>query len=86
MNLLRKKLSGKCPCGYIFGTFDDETEAIVEVKLHFERSHKDFLPFGITNAEALAMLQKGIAKGKKIVSANNFSYLKQNQKFAQQIT
>ena len=69
---MKKKLSGQCPCGYIFGTFDDEKDAIVKVRLHFDRFHKDFLPFGITDAEALTLLKKGIRYGKKIVSSNNF--------------
>jgi hypothetical protein len=86
VNLLRKKLSGNCPCGYFFGTFNDEKEAIVKVKLHFERFHKDFLPFGITSSEALALLKKGTPKGQEMVSSNNFSCLEQNRKFAQQIT
>ena len=83
---MNKKLSGQCPCGYGFGTFDDEKDAIVEVRLHFERFHKDFLPFGITDTEALALLKKGIEYGKKLVSSNNFGYLKQNRPIAQQIT
>ena len=83
---MKKKLSGQCPCGYGFGTFDDVKDAIVEVRLHFELFHKDFLPFGITNAEALALLKTGIVYGKKIVSSNNFGHLKQNRPIAQQIT
>ena len=85
MNLLKKKLSGQCPCGYIFGTFDDEKDAIEEVRLHFDLFHKYFLPFGITDSEALAILKKGILYGKKIVSSHNFGYLKQNRKIAQQV-
>ena len=61
---LKKKLSGQCPCGYVFGTFDDVRDAIVKVRLHFEFHHKDFLPFGITDAEALALLKKGLLQGK----------------------
>ena len=83
---MKKKLSGQCPCGYGFGTFDDEKDAIVEVRSHFELFHKDFLPFGITDAEALALLKKRIIYGKKIVSSNNFGHLKQNRLIAQQIT
>ncbi len=86
MNLLKKKLSGQCPCGYRFGTFDREKEAIAEVRVHFELFHKDFLPFGITDVEALTLLKKGIVYGNKIVASNNFGPLKQNLKFAQQIT
>jgi hypothetical protein len=82
---LKKKISGKCPCGYFFGTFDDVKDAIVKVRLHFEFYHKDFLPFGITDAEALGLLKNGILYGKKIVSSNNIGPLKQNQKIAQQI-
>ena len=75
---MKKKLKGKCPCGYIFNTFSDEKAAIVGVRLHFERFHKDFLPFGITNAEALALLKKGSALGKQKRLLSNFSNLKQN--------
>jgi hypothetical protein len=82
---LKKKLSGQCPCGYSFGTFDDEKDAILKVRLHFDRFHKDFLPFGITEAEALDLLKKGIKYRQKLVSANNFGSLKQNRKFAQQV-
>jgi hypothetical protein len=82
---LKKKLSGQCPCGYTFGTFDDEKDAIVKVRSHFDRFHKDFLPFGITDVEALGLLKKGMAYGLKMVSSNNFVSLKQNQKFAQQV-
>ena len=82
---MKKKLSGKCPCGYVFDTFSDEKAAIVEVRLHFERFHKDFLPFGITNAEALALLKKGRVHRKQKVSSNNFGHLKQNPPIAQEI-
>lgn len=83
---LKKKLSGQCICGYVFGTFDNVKEAIVKVKLHFERYHEDFLPFGITDAEALALLMKGMSHGKNLVFSNNFSHLKQNREIAQQMT
>ena len=84
---MKKKLSGQCPCGYRFGTFDSETEAIADVRGHFELFHKDFLPFGITDTEALAMLKKGKFDEKRMVFSNNFSYLfKQNRKMPQQIT
>jgi hypothetical protein len=55
---LKANLTGQCPCGYIFGSFNDEKEAIAVVRLHFERFHNDFLPFGITDAEALYLLRK----------------------------
>ncbi len=83
---MKKKLSGQCPCGYIFDTLDDVKDAIVEVRSHFELFHKDFLPFGITDVEALALLKKGIGYGKKVVSSNNFGHLRQNRRIAQQIT
>ena len=59
MGCLKMKLSGRCPCGYFFDTFNDAKAAIVEVRQHFERFHKNLLPFGITDAEALALLKKG---------------------------
>ena len=68
---MKKKLRGQCPCGYGFDTFNDEKAAIVGVRLHFERFHKDFLPFGITNAEVLALLERVHRKQK--VSSSNFS-------------
>jgi hypothetical protein len=82
---LKKKLSGRCPCGYSFGTFDDEKAAIVKVRLHFDLFHKDFLPFGITDVEALGLLKKGVLSGNKVFSSNNFGHPKQNRKIAQQV-
>jgi hypothetical protein len=82
---LKKKLSGQCPCGYSFGTFDYEKDALDKVRLHFDLFHKDFLPFGITDAEALGLLKKGILYGKKMFSSNNFGRLKENRKIAQQV-
>ena len=81
---MKKILSGQCPCGYFFGTFNDVKDAIVEVKSHFELVHKDFLPFGITDSEALTLLKKGIRYGKKMVSTNNFGHLRLNRKITQQ--
>jgi hypothetical protein len=69
---LKRKLRGQCPCGYGFDTFNDDKAAIVGVRLHFERFHKDFLPFGITNAEGLALLKKGRVHRKQKVSLSNF--------------
>ncbi len=40
------------------GTLNDEYDAVGTIQLHFERFHNDFLPFGITNDEALALLKK----------------------------
>jgi hypothetical protein len=59
---LRKKLKGQCPCGYSFETFGSKNDAIARVKLHVESFHKDFLPFGITNGEALTFLNEGQKK------------------------
>jgi RNA recognition motif-containing protein len=55
---LREKLKIQCPCGYGFETFSDEKNAIHVVQIHFEQFHKEFLPFGITEDEALALLKK----------------------------
>ena len=59
MDSLRKKLKGQCPCGHCFETFSFKNEAIATVKLHVESCHKDLLPFGITNDEALTLLNEG---------------------------
>ncbi len=75
---MKKKLYGKCPCGYVFGTFYGEEEAIAAVRLHFERFHSNFLPFGITNDEALTLLIEVRKTGKQKVTPNEFS--KFNQK------
>ena len=69
---MKKKLSGQCPCGYFFGIFDDVRDAIVNVRFHFEFYHKDFLPFGITDAEVLALLKKGRTRGTQKVPLSNF--------------
>ena len=79
---LKEKLRGKCPCGYVFDTFSNEKAAIVQVRLHFERFHTNFLPFGITNKEALALLKKGNEHGKQKNFIRNFSHLKQNPPIA----
>jgi hypothetical protein len=54
---LKKNLRGQCPCGFDFGVFSEEKDAIVAVQLHFEHFHNDFLPFGITEAEALSLVK-----------------------------
>jgi hypothetical protein len=82
---LEKKLSGQCPCGHFFGTFDNVKDALVKVKLHFEFCHKDFLPFGITDAEALALFKKGLSQGKKLICLKNVCY-KRDRRIAQQMT
>jgi hypothetical protein len=56
---LRKVLNIQCPCGYHFKTFESINDAIATIKLHIESFHKDFLPFGITNDEALTLLNEG---------------------------
>jgi hypothetical protein len=83
---LKKKLSGQCPCGYVFGAFDSEKDAIVKVRLHFDLFHEDFLPFGITDAEALGLLKNGTLYVEKLVSSNNFGHHRQNRKIVQQIS
>ena len=83
---LKKKLSGQCPCGYFFGTFDDAKDAIVKIRLHFDFYHTDFLPFGITDTEALALLKKTILRGENLVCSNNVCHIKQNRRIAQQMT
>ncbi len=75
---MKKKLKGQCPCGYVFDTFTDEKTAIVEVRLHFERYHKNYLPFGITDAEALALLNKTKGRNRQEVTSSKLSNLKNN--------
>lgn len=65
---MKLKLSGRCPCGYFFDTFNDANAAIDEIRLHFERVHKNLLPFGITDDEALALLKKETSHKKRNVS------------------
>ena len=63
------KLSGRCPCGYFFDIFNDDANAAIdEIRLHFERVHKNLLPFGITDKEALALLKKEKPHKKRNVS------------------
>jgi hypothetical protein len=80
---LKKKLSGQCPCGYFFGTFDDVRDAIVNIKFHFDFYHKDFLPFGITDTEALALLKKGLSQRKNLVCSNDVCQMKENPRISQ---
>ena len=57
---MRKRLIGHCPCGYVFVIFAEEKKAISLVQSHFDRFHKDLLPFGISSSEALAILNDKI--------------------------
>jgi hypothetical protein len=56
---LRRMLKGQCPCGYSFEILGSICEAISMVRSHVESFHKDVLPFGITNDEALELLNQG---------------------------
>jgi hypothetical protein len=67
-NFLRKMLNVQCPCGYSFKTFGSINDAIDIIKLHVESFHKDFLPFGITNDEALTLLNEGQEEIKSKIS------------------
>jgi hypothetical protein len=83
VDCLKGKLRVQCPCGYVFDGLSSEGDAIVRVRSHFELFHKDFLPFGITNAEVLALLEKEREDRKQNVSSSNFSHLKQNSPMVQ---
>jgi hypothetical protein len=61
---LRRKLKGQCPCGYSFEILGSIYEAISMIRSHVESFHKDFLPFGLTNDEALSLLNKEETKSK----------------------
>ena len=65
---MRKILNFQCPCGYRFKTFGTNNDAITIIKLHVESFHKDFLPFGLTNNEALTLLNKGKEETKSKIS------------------
>ncbi|MGD0204767.1 MAG: hypothetical protein ABSC20_12805 [Candidatus Bathyarchaeia archaeon] len=75
---MRKKLKGQCPCGYGFETFGSKNDAIAMVQLHVESFHKDFLPFGITNDEALTLLNEGHEEIKPKISTRT-AYLVQTE-------
>ena len=66
---MRKMLNVQCPCGYRFKTFGSINAAIAIIKLHVESVHKDFLPFGITNDEALTLLNQRHEETKPKISA-----------------
>jgi hypothetical protein len=70
---LRKKLKGQCSCGFSFETLRGKNDAIAMIKSHVERFHKYFLPFGITNNEAQALLteENGEIKPKISTSSAN---------------
>jgi len=59
MDCLRRMLKGQCPCGYSFEILGSRDDAISMVRLHVESFHKDVLPFGITNDEAIVLLNQG---------------------------
>ena len=65
VNCLGEKIKGQCPCGYFFISFGEIKEAISIMKLHFELFHKDCMPFGITDDEALVLLKKEKLDSKK---------------------
>lgn len=58
VNCLKNKLNFQCPCGYGFEMFGIVNDAVSMVKLHVESFHKNYLPFGITNDEARALLNQ----------------------------
>ncbi len=71
---MKKNFRGQCPCGYDFGIFSEEKEAIAAVRLHFEHFHNEFLPFGITKAEALSLLKETkLYRKQKSVSSNSYA-------------
>lgn len=78
VNSLKRKLRVQCPCGYVFDGLSDMGDAIIRVRSHFELFHKDFLPFGITNAEVLALLKKDRKKRNQEDSPGHFSHHMQN--------
>ncbi len=61
----KNKMSGLCPCGYGFVNLKNELETVAAVQTHFEQHHKDLLPFGLNNSEALQLLNLTYAMGQK---------------------
>jgi hypothetical protein len=62
---LKKKVTWECPCGFALETARGINAAVIMVQVHIEKFHKDYLPFGITRTEAVALLKKtGKAKRK----------------------
>ncbi len=55
---MNKKLIWQCPCGFAIEVFRGLNDAITLVQVHIETSHKDYLPFGVTRTEILALLKK----------------------------
>jgi hypothetical protein len=77
---LKRKLRIQCPCGYVFDVLSTEKDALVQVRRHFDRFHKDFLPFGITETEALSLIKnEGVIENQKSFSR----HLKQNSPMSQ---
>ena len=54
---MKDKISVYCPCGYFIEGCSSKQEAILQLKAHVEKFHGDFLPFGLTSEEALALLK-----------------------------
>jgi hypothetical protein len=48
--------------------FSSKNKAVAKLQLHFETFHKDFLPFGITNNEALKLINEVNEDSKPIIS------------------
>jgi hypothetical protein len=77
---LKRKLRIQCPCGYVFDVLSTEKDALVQVRMHFECFHKDFLPFGITDTEALSVIKNaGVNRKQKSFSR----HFKQNPPISQ---
>ena len=62
---MKKNISVWCPCGYCVKGFKRKAEGILELQKHVEKFHKDILPFGITNKEALEFLSIEYIKSKE---------------------
>ncbi len=69
--MLRKVLKFQCPCGYYFEMFGIVNDAILRIRTHVERFHKRDLPFGITNNEALALLNEKSKESNQKFSERN---------------
>jgi hypothetical protein len=75
---MKKKIVGQCPCGYCFETAG-ENFAVAMIQLHVEEFHKDLLPFGITEKEALSLLKVDYSPDREKFSPDHYYWHKPDQ-------
>jgi hypothetical protein len=73
--VLKKKVTWECPCGFVIEDVSEINEAVTVVKMHIEKFHKDYLPFGITRTEILMLLKLAEQVKPKTKSAEEIAQL-----------